>query len=86
MLFAVGRTGEHQVGRLRARIAMMSDVDFERAGKAGRSDLVGTEQQDQFGLRGFEVGDPALLGIAEQQPRHPRRCGMNDVEPVPALS
>ena len=63
----------------------MADIDFERAGEARAGDLVGAEQQHQLGLGRLDIGDAALLGIAEQQPGHPRRGDVQHVEAVPAV-
>ena len=63
----------------------MADIDLERALEPVGGHLVGAEQQHQLRLRGFEVGNAARLRVAEHQPGHARRRGVEDVEAVPAV-
>ena len=62
----------------------MADVDLEAAREPRRIDLVRTEQQHDFGLCRFDVGDAARLRIAEDQARHARCARVEHVEAVPA--
>ena len=64
---------------------MVADIDLVRAFEPVGRDFVGAEQDHDFGLRGFNVGDPALLCVAEDQRGHARGRRVEDVEAVPAV-
>ena len=76
MLFGIGRARQDQVGAGCALVAMMADIDLERALEAVGRDFVRAEQDHQLRLGLLDVGDAALLAHsrAAARPSAPRRC------------
>ena len=77
-LLGIARARQDHVGRCRALVAMMADIDLEALGELARN----RPRRRRAGRpasasAATDVGDAARLRIAEHQPAHPRRrrCG-----------
>ena len=68
-----------------ARIAMMTDIDFERVSEDRIIDFIGAEEEGQLRLLRSQRLDPTFIGVTEHQPAHARRSEVEDVEAVPTI-
>ncbi len=70
---------------VRARIAVMADIDFETVLEEAIIDLVCAEEEGQFRLFGRQHLDATVISIAEHQPAHACCRKMENVEAVPTI-
>ena len=70
MLFGIGCARQYEVGVTRTLVAVVADVDRERALERVFRHFIGTQRNDQLGLGLGNVGDATLLREAKQQAGH----------------
>src|SRR3546814_1882142 len=77
---------QHDVGCMRAAVAVMADIDLQRIRERLEVHLVRAQHEQHLGFCGGDVSHPALLRKAEHQPAHPRGGEVQHVEAVPIRS
>src|SRR6185369_4140572 len=96
VLLGIGGTRQHDIGAMRALVAVMALIDDEGLAKMAGIDLIGAEQIDELDLplagAGKDAGriSPRSTGAlprreAELQATDPRCRGVQYVEAVPAV-
>ena len=88
VLFRVGRAGQHDIGAVRASVAMGALINHKSLPEGVHVNLIGTQKIDEIDLSALgaceyscHVASPRTRHKAQIEPRHPRCRNMQDVEP-----
>src|SRR5205814_287114 len=84
MLLGISRARQYEVRLPRSSVAVVADIDLERALEAIGRDFIGAKEQNELRRRRLDIGDAARLRVAEDQTRHPRGGEVENVIAVPS--
>ena len=71
---------------MRAIVAMMANINFEAACKQTVIGFVRREEERQPGRFGCQRLDTAIMRISKHQSAHARRCEVQHVKAIPAIT